>query len=119
MLYQLDPDFDELFKVVVDFAEQMDRTPDNNLRYARLLGTLAEKESLRHLDRTAVARVIEQSARLVGHSQKLSARMQNIADLLREADYWAAANGQDIIRSAEVQQAIEAQIHRVDHHIHQ
>jgi len=114
LLYQADSDFDELFKVVVDFAEQMDRSPDNHLRYARLMRTLADKEGLRHFDRTAVARVIEQSARLVGHSGKLSTQMQNVADLLREADYWAEANGHDLVGLADVQQAIEAQIHRVD-----
>jgi len=113
-LHQLDPDFGELFKVVVDFAAEMDRNDDNNLLYAKLIGTLVDKEGLHHFDRAAVARVIEHSARLVGHSGKLSARMQNIVDLLREADYWAQEAGRDVICAADVQQAIDAQIHRVD-----
>jgi lon-related putative ATP-dependent protease len=114
MLHQLDPDFSELFKVVVDFTAEMERTPENNLLYARLIGTLAQKEGLGHFDRAAVARVIEHSARLVGHAGKLSMRMQNIADLLREADYWAQAAGRDVIGGDDVQKAIEAQIYRVD-----
>jgi lon-related putative ATP-dependent protease len=114
LLYQLDPDFGELFKVVVDFAEQMDRNSDNNLRYAQLIGTLARKEGLRHFDRTAVARVIEQSARLAGHNQKLSTQMQGVADLLREADYWAGTNGREVISADDIQRALEAQIYRVD-----
>jgi lon-related putative ATP-dependent protease len=113
-LHQFDPDFGELFKVVVDFAAEMDRTPDNNLLYARLIGTLAEKEGLRHFNGAAVARIIEHSARLVGHSEKLSTRMQNVADLLREADFWAQEAGRDVVGGDDVQQAIDAQVYRLD-----
>jgi lon-related putative ATP-dependent protease len=114
LLHQYDPDFGELFKVVVDFAEQMERSPENDLNYARLIGALTRKEGLRHFDRLAVARVIEQSARLTGHSQKLSVQMQGIADLLREADYWAGQHGHDVAGGEDVQAAIEAQVYRVD-----
>jgi lon-related putative ATP-dependent protease len=113
-LHQLDPDFGELFKVVVDFAAEMERTENNNLLYARLIGTLAAKEGLRHFDRVGVARIIEHSARLVGHSAKLSTRMQNVADLLREADYWAEEAGHDVITGQDVQKALDAQVYRLD-----
>ncbi len=65
-LSQFDPDFAELFKVAADFAEDMPRNPENNMLYARLIGSLARKEGLRHFDRSAVARVIERSARMIG-----------------------------------------------------
>ncbi len=116
MLYHLlseyDPDFNELFKVVVDFEEEMARNANTSMLYARLIGTLARKEQLRHFNRAAVARVIEHSARLVGDAEKLSTRMQGIADLLREADYWASRAGHDPVTAADVQQAIDAQIFR-------
>jgi lon-related putative ATP-dependent protease len=114
MLHQLDPDFGELFKVAVDFADEMERSPENNLRYAQLIGKLINKEGLRHFDRAAVARIIEHSARLAGHSRKLSMRIQGVADLLREADYWAGEAGRDVAGVDDVQRAIEAQIYRVD-----
>lgn len=116
LLYYLlcahDPDFDELFKVVVDFEDEMVRDPANNLLYARLIGSLARKEQLRHFDRGAVARVIEQSARLAGDAERLSMHMQSVADLLREADYWAGQANRDVVTAADVQQAIDAQLHR-------
>ncbi len=114
LLSTYDPDFAELFKVEVDFEEQMSRSPENDLLYARLVGTLARKEGLRHFDRTAVARVIEHSARLVGDAEKLSTHMQSIADLLREADYWAGQAGQAVVNAGDVQRAIEAQIYRAN-----
>ena len=113
-LYQLDPDFGELFKVVADFADQMARNPENNQKYARLIGTFGEKEGLRHFDRAAVARVIEQSARFIGHSEKLSSQMQAVADLTREASYWAEINGKEVVGVDDVQQALDSQIYRVD-----
>lgn len=114
LLCQYDPDFGELFKVEVDFEDEMARSSENNLLYARLIGTLARKDGLRHFDRSAVARTIEASARLVGDAEKLSTRMQGIADLLREADYWAGQAGHEVVGAADVQQAIEAQIYRAD-----
>ncbi len=114
LLCALDPDFSELFKVAADFDEEMDRTPENQLLYARLIGTLARKESLRPLDRTAVARVIEHSSRMVGDAEKLSIQMRSICDLLREADYWAGEAGRDVIRAEDIQRAIDAQIYRSD-----
>jgi lon-related putative ATP-dependent protease len=112
LLHQADPDFSELFKVGADFEDEMERNAENNMLYARMIGTLAGKESLRHFSRTAVARVIEHSSRLVNDAERLSTHMQSIADLLREADYWAGANGRDLVSRADVQQAIDAHVYR-------
>jgi lon-related putative ATP-dependent protease len=114
MLYQLDPDFGELFKVEADFNEEMARTPENNLLYARLIGTIARREDVRSFNRGAVARVIERSARIAGDAEKLSVHLLSIADLLREADYWAGVAGNDVVTADDVQRAIDAQIHRAD-----
>jgi lon-related putative ATP-dependent protease len=112
LMYQHDPDFSELFKVAADFDDQMDRTDENNLAYARLVSTLVRKESLRHFDRTAVARVIEHSGRLVSDTEKLTAHMQSMADLLRESSYWAGVAGDEVVTSDHVQKAIDAQVFR-------
>jgi lon-related putative ATP-dependent protease len=114
LLYQLDPEFSELFKVEADFSAQMDRDGDNQQAYAQMVATLVRREELRPFDRAAVARVLDRSARLVGDAQKLSTQTRDIADLLREADYWAGEAGDDAVRAENVQQAIEAQIHRAD-----
>lgn len=118
MLYYLlchyDPEFSELFNVAADFEEEIDRTAENNMLYARMIGAMVEKESLRHLDREAVARVNEYSARLLGDSGKLTTHMRSIVDLLREADYWAGEKGNGTIMAGDVQHAIDAKIRRSD-----
>jgi lon-related putative ATP-dependent protease len=113
-LSQLDPDFAELFKVAADFEDQMDRTPENHLLYARMIATMVRQEGLRPFDREAVARVIEQSARLAGDAERLSTHVRSIADLLREADYWAGEAQHSVVTAADVQRAIEAQVYRSD-----
>ena len=114
LLSAADPDFGELFKVAADFGERMDRNSDNQLLYARLIATLVRKEGLRPLDRAGVARVIEHSARMVGDAERLSIRMRSVANLLREADYWAGQAGNGVVTAADIQRAIEAQIYRSD-----
>ena len=114
LLYQLDPEFAELFKVAADFDEQMSRDEGNQPLYARLIATLARRGNLRSFDRSAVERIIERSARIVGDSERLSARMREIGDLMREASYWAGKSDGDIVTAADVQRAIDAQIYRAD-----
>ncbi len=114
LLWQADPDFTELFKVAVDFDEEMDRDAESEGLYARLLATLIRKEQLQPFDREAVARVIEHSARMVGDAEKLSARMQNVTDLLHESDYWARQEQRGVVTAQDVQKAIDAQIYRAD-----
>ncbi len=114
LLQQYDQDFSELFKVAADFEERIDRNADNQLLYARLIATFCTKDKLLPFDRSAVARVIDQSARWVGDSEKLSTHMRSVADLLQEADYWARQAGQTVVDQSQVQLAIDTQIHRRD-----
>ncbi|MCX6049059.1 MAG: ATP-binding protein, partial [Chloroflexi bacterium] len=114
MLSANDPEFGQFFKVAADFADQMDRTPETQLLFAQLIAHLVRKNNLRPFDRSGVARVIEQSARMVEDASKLSTRTQSIADLLREADYWSRMNGHEAVNAADVQRALDAAIYRSD-----
>ena len=114
MLSQMDPDFGELFKVAADFDDQVERDHGNAAMYAQLIATMTRRDQLRPLDAGAIARVIEQSARLSGDSERLTLRMREIGDLLYESDYWAGQNGNGRITATDVQKAVDAQTHRAD-----
>jgi lon-related putative ATP-dependent protease len=114
LLSMYDPEFNELFKVAVDFDYRMDRTPESQQLYARLIGSLIRVEQLRHLDRPAVARVIEHSARLLEDGEKLLTHTRSLTDILREADYWAAEQQHETVSADDVQHAVDARIYRVD-----
>ena len=114
MLLTLDPEFGQLFKVSADFNDQMDRDEEGQLLYARFIKTIASREGLKPFDRTGAARVIEHASRLVGDAHKLSVHMESLADVLREADYWAKENGNGAISAADVQRALDAYTYRSD-----
>ena len=114
LLCHYDPDFRELFKAAADFDTRMDRTPDTALQYARLIGTLAERENLKPMDGGAIARVVEHGARLADDAEKLTTHMASIVDLVREADYWAGKADAETVEAAHVQKAIDAKIYRSD-----
>jgi lon-related putative ATP-dependent protease len=114
LLCHYDLEFNELFKVAVDFEDEVDRGDENHRRYASLIGAIARREKLLPFDRKAVARVIEHSSRLAGDAEKLSAQTLTVADLLREADYLAGAAGRSVVGAEDVQSAIDAQTRRAD-----
>jgi lon-related putative ATP-dependent protease len=114
LLCELDPDFAELFKVAADFEDSISRSAENTTSYARLIATLASRENVLPVSKEAVARIIEHSARLVSDSEKLTTRIRDLSDLLREANYWAVRDSQDVIRATQVERAIRTQIERLD-----
>lgn len=107
-----DPEFNELFKVSADFEDDVERSTDSALAYARVIAEVVRTENLRHFDRQAVARVIEHGSRLAEDAEKLSAHMQSVTDILREADYWAGESGHTLVRREDVQKALAMQLIR-------
>jgi lon-related putative ATP-dependent protease len=112
LLDRYDPEFSELFKIAADFEDQIGRSDENVEHLARLLATVVRQENLKHLDRTGIARLMEESARHAGDSDRLSADIRQTTDLMREAHYWASQNGKELIGAEEVQQAIDGGIRR-------
>jgi predicted ATP-dependent protease len=112
LLYELDPDFRELFKVAIDFEASLDRSEPSDVAYAGVIATLARKAVLRPFAADGVARVIEHGSRVVGDAGKLWIELDRLTDLLREADHWAGVAGHAAVDAGDVQRAIDAQIHR-------
>lgn len=112
MLYNMDQDFRELFKVKVDFSVQMDWTDEAVQQYARFIGTVCKKEDLIDFAPSGVAKVIEESARMVGNQKKLDTRFGDVVDLIRQSSYWAGKNGNRRVKGEDVKRAVEEKIYR-------
>ena len=112
LLYEYDPEFRELFKVMADFDDEMPRDGESSELYCRVIATLGRKESLLPFERAACARLIEQAARQAGDAERLSTDMQGLFDLLREADALARREERETVPAADVQAAIEARERR-------
>lgn len=112
LLREYDPEFEDLFKIAADFEDDVARSEENTRLYAKFVATLARGAGLRPLDRGAVARVIEHSARLAGDSEKLSASKRRIADILQEADHCAGRAGRAVVTREDIASALQAQVRR-------
>ena len=112
MLYMYDMEFKELFKVKADFDVTMDRNEENMHKYASFVCTFCRKEKLRHLDSSAVAKVIAYGSRLADDKEKLSTRFADVADIIREANFYATQEDSEYVSASHVRKAIEERIYR-------
>jgi lon-related putative ATP-dependent protease len=112
MLYIYDMDFIELFKVKADFDTSMDRTEENMRKYAAFICAFCRKEKLRHLDASAVAKIVEYSSRIAEDQGKLSTRFAEIADIIREANFYATHENAENVNANHVRKAIEEKVYR-------
>ena len=112
MLYEYEEDFRKIFKVRVEFDEEMAMSDGVIAEYAGRLRALSEKESLYPFDRGAFAAMLEYGVRKAGRRNKVTARFIDIADLAREAHYDAAAKGESVVRAAHVRGALSSKMER-------
>lgn len=114
ILYNNDEDFRKIFKVKADFDNVMENNPDNISSYAQFIRQICENEHLLPFHKTGVAAVIEEGVREAGRRDKISTRFSDIADVIREAHYWASKENADVVRSDHVDKAIIERIKRVN-----
>jgi ATP-dependent Lon protease len=112
MLYDYEEDFRKIFKVRVEFDEEMAMSDGVIAEYAGRLRALSEKENLYPFDRGAFAAMLEYGVRQAGRRNKVTARFIEIADLAREAHYDAAAKGESVVRAAHVRGALSSKMER-------
>ncbi|HEX9456372.1 MAG TPA: AAA family ATPase, partial [Candidatus Acidoferrum sp.] len=112
LLYEYEEDFSKIFKVRVEFDEEMAMSDGVIAEYAGRLRTLSEKENLFPFDRGAFAAMLEYGVRQAGRRNKVTARFVDIADLAREAHYNAAAAGESVVRAAHVRGALSSKMER-------
>ncbi len=114
MVAALDPDFSELFKVAADFDDVFPRSPEAERQFCCLIAGISRDEAERPLTAGACAAVIERAARLAGDAERVTLRVGWLADLIREADHWAAEDGAKAIDAAHIVKTVDQQIRRID-----
>jgi lon-related putative ATP-dependent protease len=112
LLYQLDQDFRKYFKVKADFDRMMKNTWENVQQYALFVATQCREENLAPFEPSGVACLLEYAARLIEDKNRFSSRFIDIADLIREAAFYASRQGSERVNRSHVTQALEAKIYR-------
>ncbi len=101
-----DEDFTKLFKVKVDFDVDMARSPENLCKYVSFVSSLCRREKLRHLDRSALAQIVEYGSRLAGDQTKLSTRFNEVGEIIYEANALASLDGSALVFASHIDEAI-------------
>ncbi|MEK6582447.1 MAG: ATP-binding protein, partial [Nitrospirota bacterium] len=112
LLYNLDEEYRELFKVKSDFDSRMDRTDENMHKYASFVAAKCKDDKLLPFDRSGIAKVIEYGSRLAEHQEKLSSKFSEVTDLINEAHYWALKAKSKVVMSEHVEKAIDERVYR-------
>ncbi len=113
-LYEQDEDFSELFKVRADFDTVMPRDDAHEVEYARFIASRCREEGLRHFDRPAVEKIVEFGSRQAGDQDRLSTRFGELADVVREASFWAGMAGRDLVGADDVHRALDERTYRAN-----
>ena len=111
-LYTRDPEFGPLFKVKAQFDETIERNPTNAMMYARFVHSLCEAEGLKHLESAAIAKIVEHGSRLAQDQGKLSTHFSDLADVLREADFYASRDTSEYVRDVHIVKALREKVYR-------
>jgi len=98
-------DFKKMFKVKADFDFEIKRSDKVIHEYARVIKKLIKEENLYEFDKSAIAYILELSARYAGQKNKLTTRFSWVADLAREASFWADDDGFKIVSAAHIEKA--------------
>ncbi len=112
LLFMYDEDFRKIFKIRADFDTVMKNDQKAIKSYARFVKKISEDEKLLPFANSGVARIIEYGIRLSGRQNKLSTRFSDVADIIREADYWAKQDKSAKVTDKHVHKAIQEKIFR-------
>ncbi|MGE5411670.1 MAG: AAA family ATPase [Clostridiales bacterium] len=105
LLSEYEDDFKKIFKIKADFDYEMNRSETSLIEYAGVIKKLVENEKLMEFDKSAIASIIEYASRYAGQKGKLTTRFSFVADLMREANFWAKDNGENCVCAYHVHQA--------------
>lgn len=112
-LLAMDSDFKKLFKIKVEFEDDAPINQENINKLARFVHGFCEQEELPHLDKGAMAKIIEYSSKLAGSHDKLSTKFNDLAEIIGEAATWAKLSKSKIVTEEFINKALEKRIERV------
>lgn len=112
-LLSMDLDFRKLFKIKVEFEDDAPITSENLNKFARFVHGFCAHEELPHLDRSAMARMIEYASQLAGSHHKISTRFDDLIQVIGEAATWAKIAKSKVVTEEFIKKALRERIERV------
>ena len=113
LLYFMDDDFKKIFKIKAEFDSETVKTEETFAEYTRFIKKICNEDKLLSFDKDGVAAVLEYGTRVAGRQRKVTTRFHVLADVVREADYWARKQGKAAVSREQVEKAVEERFERV------
>jgi lon-related putative ATP-dependent protease len=111
-LWDMDLEFRRTFKVKAEFNFEMENSDENIANHAAFIRQVCTREKMLNPSADAIAEIIEQGIRIAGHNKNLTSRFGLIADMVREAHYWATLEKSKKITSKHVQKSMRQKVLR-------
>ncbi len=112
-LYEIDPDFEKLFRIKAEFDYELDNTHENRQLVASFMKTLIQEKQLADITPSGVQAIMEYLLRLSGSKQKISTTFSKISDLLIESSRLATLEGKGKIDAEILKKTLALKEHRV------
>ncbi len=113
LFYFLDDDFKKIFKIKAEFDSETLKTDETFVEYTRFIRKICDEDKLLSFDKDGVAAVLEYGTRVAGRQRKVTTRFHVLADVVREADYWARKQGKAAVSREQVEKAVAERFERV------
>ena len=111
-LLSVDQDFRKLFKIKVEFEDDAILNEENVKDLAKFVHGYCEDDDLPHLDKFAVARLVEYSTRLSENKTKISTRFGELSQVIAEAATWAKLAKAKVVTTEYIDKALEERKNR-------
>ncbi|PIP81759.1 MAG: hypothetical protein CO113_16320 [Elusimicrobia bacterium CG_4_9_14_3_um_filter_62_55] len=110
MVEHNDEDFSGLFRAAAEFERSFKIAKETIQAFLSFLHTQIQYSGGKLLDmsQSAIAGVLEESAKMAGSNRKLTAQFGAVNSLLLEASHYARKASRDIVEAEDVRQAVDA-----------
>ena len=96
-----------------EFEDDAIINEENINKLARIIHGFCEHEELPHLDKSAMARLVEYGSKIAGSHSKVSTRFDDLIQVVGEAATWAKIAKSKIVTSEFIDKALNERIERV------
>lgn len=112
LLEELDSEFNEMFKILADFDYYLPRNPETTQQFVQLMSSQAKNLGAKPLTRSALECLIEYSCRLSENQYQFSARVNDVLDMIAEANSFCQLTEGEVMDRCHIEQALTAREYR-------
>lgn len=106
LLYHHDEDFRKIFQIKADFDFEIERNDHTVEEYARFVATTCTREELPPMDRSGVARIVDEGSRMVDNKNKVTLQFNDVNNLVIESAHYAMLESKKKISAVHVDTAL-------------